>query len=89
MDFLQGVLRVSWIYFFLIQYHYKMTQYSSLNLKCSNPYINKLKSVIKTAAEVMLNFSLNVIGNSDYETSFSHKLLLNERQVLRFANFCK
>ena len=47
-----------------------MTQYSSLNLKCSNPYINKLKSVIKTAAEVMLNFSLNVIGNSDYETSF-------------------
>ena len=89
MDFLQGVLRVSWIYFFLIQYHYKMTQYSSLNLKCSNPYINKLKSVIKTAAEVMLNFSLNVIGNSDYETSFSHKLLLNERQALRFANFCK
>ena len=66
-----------------------MTQYSRLNLKCSNPYINKLKSVIKTAAEVMLNFSLNVIGNSDYETSFSHKLLLNERQVLRFANFCK
>ena len=71
--------------FFLIQYHYKMTQYSSLNLKCSYPYINKLKSGIKTAAEVILNFSLNVMGDSDYETSFSHKLLLNERPVLRFC----
>ena len=56
-----------------------MTQYSSLNLKCSNPYINKLKSGIKTAAEVMLNFSLNVIGDSDYETSFSHFLFLKNR----------
>ena len=25
------------------------------------------------------------MGDSDYETSFSHKLLLNERPVLRFC----
>ena len=70
---------------FLIQYDYKMTQYSSLSLKCSNSYINKLKSGIKTATNVMLNLSLNVIGDSNYEANFSQKLLLNERQVLRLC----
>ena len=74
---------------FLIQYHYKMTQYSILSLKCSNSYINKLKSGIKTATDVMLNLSLNVIGDSNYEANFSHKLLLNERQVLRLCKLLR
>ena len=74
---------------FLIQYDYKMTQYSSLSLKCSNSYINKLKSGIKTATNVMLNLSLNVIGDSNYEANFSQKLLLNERQVLRLCKLLR
>ena len=66
-----------------------MTQYSSLSLKCSNSYINKLKSGIKTATNVMLNLSLNVIGDSNYEANFSQKLLLNERQVLRLCKLLR
>ena len=73
---------------FLIQYDYKMTQYSSLSLKCSNSYINKLKSGIKTATDVMLNLSLNVIGDSNYEANFSHKLL-RQRQVLRLCKLLR
>ena len=66
-----------------------MTQYSSLSLKCSNSYINKSKSGIKTATDVMLNLSLNVIGDSNYEANFSQKLLLNERQVLRLCKLLR
>ena len=66
-----------------------MTQYSILSLKCSNSYINKLKSGIKTATDVMLNLSLNVIGDSNYEANFWHKLLLNERQVLRLCKLLR
>ena len=66
-----------------------MTQYSILSLKCSNSYINKLKSGIKTATDVMLNLSLNVIGDSNYEANFSQKLLLNERQVLRLCKLLR
>ena len=66
-----------------------MTQYSILSLKCSNSYINKLKSGIKTATNVMLNLSLNVIGDSNYEANFSQKLLLNERQVLRLCKLLR
>ena len=66
-----------------------MIQYSILSLKCSNSYINKSKSGIKTATDVMLNLSLNVIGDSNYEANFSHKLLLNERQVLRLCKLLR
>ena len=33
-----------------------MTQYNTLNVKLSNSQLNKLKSGIKNAAEVILNF---------------------------------
>ena len=58
-----------------------MTQYNSLNVKLSNSQLNKLKSAIKNESEVVLRLSLNIIGNSDDETNFPHKLLLTERQV--------
>ena len=58
-----------------------MTQYHSLNVKLSNSQLNKLKSVIRNASEVVLRLSSNMIGNSDDETNFSHKLLLTSRQV--------
>ena len=60
-------------------YQYKMTQYSSLNVKLSNSQFNKLKSAIKNKSEVVLRLSSNVIG--DDETNFPHKLLLTNRQV--------
>ena len=55
-----------------------MTQYNSLNVKLSNSLLNKLKSAIENESEVLL---LNMIGSSDDETNFSHKLLLTDRQV--------
>ena len=67
-----------------------MTQYNSLNVKLSNSQLNKLKSAIKNESEVVLRLSSNMIGNSDDETNFPHKLLLTNRQVANlrkaFAN---
>ena len=58
-----------------------MTQYNSLNVKLSNSQLNKLKSAIKNETDVVLRLSSNMIGNSDNETNFPHKLLLTNRQV--------
>ena len=58
-----------------------MTQYNSLNVKLPNSKLNKLKSAIKNEIDVMLRLSSNMIGNSDDETNFPHKLLLTNRQV--------
>ena len=67
-----------------------MTQYNSLNVKLSNSQLNKLKSAIKNETEVVLRLSSNMVGNSDDENNFPHKLLLTNRQVLNirkaFAN---
>ena len=63
-----------------------MTQYNGLNLKVSNSQLNKLKSAIKNEAEVVLGLSSSMIGNSDDEINFSHRLLLTNRHV---ANLCK
>ena len=52
-----------------------MTQYNSLNVKLSNSQLNKLKSII------VLRLSSNMVGNSDDEINFPHKLLLTNRQV--------
>ena len=67
-----------------------MAQYSSLNVKL-NSQLNKLKSSIKNETDVFLRLSANMIGNSDDESNFSHKLLLTNRQVANlrkaFANY--
>ena len=70
---------------------YKMTQYNTLNVTLCNSQFNKLKSGIKNGTEVTLSLlSSNLIGNSNYETNFLHKLLLTDTQVSRirkaFAN---
>ena len=57
-----------------------------MNVKLSNSQLNKLKSAIKNETDVVLRLSSNMIGNSDDETNFPHKLLLTNRQV---ANLCK
>ena len=61
-----------------------MTQYNSLNVKLSNSQLNKLKSAIKNGADVILRLSSNMVGNSDDETNFPHKLLLTNRQILLY-----
>ena len=58
-----------------------MTQYNTLNVKVSNSQLNKLKSAIKNGTGVTLNLSSNSIGNSNYETNFSRKLLLADKQI--------
>ena len=61
-----------------------MTQYNSLNVELSNSQLNKLKSAIKNESEVVLRLSSTMIGESDDETSFPHKLLITDRQVSHF-----
>ena len=56
-----------------------MSQYNSLNVKLSNSQSNKLKSAIKNKTEVILRLSPNMIGGSNDETNFPHKLLLTDR----------
>ena len=67
-----------------------MTQYNTLNVKLSNSQLNKLNSGIKTGSEVTLKISSNVVGDSNDENNFPHKLLLTNAQVLKlrkaFAN---
>ena len=66
-----------------------MIQCNSLNVKLSKS-LNKLKSAIKNETDVILRLSSNMIGNSDNETNFPHKLLLINRRVANlrkaFAN---
>ena len=67
-----------------------MTQYNTLNVKLSNSQLNELKSAIQNETDVVLRLSSNMIGNSDDEPNFPHKLLLTNRQVTNlheaFAN---
>ena len=58
-----------------------MTQYNSLNVKLSNSQLNKLKSSIKNETDVVLRISSNMVGNSNDNTNFPHKLLLTNRLV--------
>ena len=52
-----------------------MTQYDATNVKLFNSQLNKLKSTIKNGTKVTLNLSTKLIGNSNDETNFPHKLL--------------
>ena len=67
-----------------------MTQYNTLNVKLYSSQIDKLKSGIKNGTEVTLKISSNVVGDSNDENNFVHKLWLTNTQVLElckaFAN---
>ena len=68
-----------------------MTQYNILNVKLSNSQLNKLKSGIKNGTEINSKLLSNVVGDSNDENIFPHKLLLlTNTQGLRlrkaFAN---
>ena len=60
-----------------------MTQYNTLNVKFSNSQLNKLKPEIKNGTEVILKISSNVVGDSNDENNFPHKLLSTNAQVSR------
>ena len=68
-------------YLRLKEERFKMTQYNTLNIKLSNSQLIKLKSAIKKGTEVTLDLSSNLIGSSNDETNFPHKLLLTDQQV--------
>ena len=63
-----------------------MTNYNTLNVILSKSQLNKLKSGIKKGIQVTLNLSSNVVGDSNDETNFPHKLLLTDTQV---SKICK
>ena len=58
-----------------------MTQYNSLNVKLSNSQLNKLQFATKNGTDVILWLSSNMIGSSDDEANFLHKLFLTNRLV--------
>ena len=53
-----------------------MIQYNTLNVTFPNPQLNKLKSEIKNGTEVNWKLLSTVVGNSNEENNFPHKLLL-------------
>ena len=65
-----------------------MTQYNKLNVKLSNSQLNEFRYWINYGIEVTLNLSSNLIGNSNDETSFQHKLTNTQVSKIRkaFAN---
>ena len=84
LDFSQGTVQV-------LQYsNIIMTQYNTLNVKLSNSQLNTLKSRIKNNIDVTLKISSNVVGDSNDEYNFPHKLFLTNKQVSKlhkaFAN---
>ena len=62
-----------------------MIQYNTLNVKSSNSQLNKLIPAIKIGTEVTLNSSSNVVGDSNDENNFPHKLLLTNTQVSKLS----
>ena len=58
-----------------------MAHHNSLDVKLSNPQLNKLKSAIKNKIETVLRLSSKMISNSGDKINFSHELLLTNRQV--------
>ena len=66
-----------------------MTQYNTLNVKLSNLQHNKIKTEIKKGIGVTLNHSSNMVGDSNNEINFPHKLLLINTQVSSFVKLRK
>ena len=65
-----------------------MTQYKTLSAKLSNSQLKILKSGIKYNTGISLKISSNVVGDSNDENNFLHKLLLTQvsKLLLTFGN---
>ena len=62
-----------------------MTHFNTLNIYLSNLQLNELNSGIKNSAEVTLNLSSNVVGDSIDEINFQHELLSTDTQASRLC----
>ena len=62
-----------------------MTQYNALNVKLSNSQLNKLKSESQNGTKVTLKISSNVVGDSNDENDFPHRLLLTNTKFQSFV----
>ena len=51
-----------------------MAQNNKFNVKLSNSQLNKLKSSIKSRTAATLSLSWNIIGDSNDDNNFPHKL---------------
>ena len=63
-----------------------MTQYNILNIKLSNQQLNKLKLGRKNGSEVTWKLLSTVVGDSNDDNNFLHKLLLTDTYL---SNLCK
>ena len=62
-----------------------MTHCNTLNCNLSNSQFNKFKTEMKKGIQVTLKLLSNLVGDSNNETDFSHKLLLTDTQVSRIC----
>ena len=62
-----------------------MTQYNALNVKLSNSQLSKLKSESQNGTKVTLKISSNVVGDSNDENDFPHRLLLTNTKFQSFV----
>ena len=58
-----------------------MTWHNTLSVKLSNSQLINLKLAMQNETEVTLNLSSNLIGSSNDETDFPHKLVLTDTKV--------
>ena len=58
-----------------------MTWHNTLSVKLSNSQLINLKLAMQNETEVTLNLSSNLIGSSNDETNFPHKLVLTDTKV--------
>ena len=58
-----------------------MTQYNTLNVKMSNSQLNKLHIGTKNSTKVTFKLSSIVIGSSNDENNFPHKLAITNTQA--------
>ena len=58
-------LSIMILFSFWYNININMIQYNMLNEKLSNSQLNKMKSPMKNGTELTLNFSSNIIGDSN------------------------
>ena len=58
-----------------------MTWHNTLSVKLSNSQLINLKLAMQNETEVTLNLSSKLIGSSNDETNFPHKLVLTDTKV--------
>ena len=58
-------------------------------MKLSNSQLNKSKLAIENGTELILNISSDLVGDTNDENNFPHKLLLTNTLNTKFRGFVK